>query len=279
MLWVKRLICGIVALIIGGGGIYLIMLDTQIWQAVGFCLFVVGLALGYIAVTQKMPRYNFWITLIAVGLCYALYTTNSGNKTDVSSIRPQSVTNNDVTEPKKENKIPQKKKPKKKSKLSSYPKITGRAEVIHANVFYISGRYVRLFGVDAPDSDQICSDINGSSYNCGQEAISWVRGWIDDNKIDCYLLKVNPKGQDLATCVWGDYDIGAALVGAGWAIANTSETNIYAPYEAKAQSELSGLWQGSFYSPEDWRNIKRDTNNFTIKKHSKGGFFNFKSLF
>ena len=107
----------------------------------------------------------------------------------------------------------------------------------------------------------------------------YVLNSFDDNNIDCYLLKVNPKGQDLATCVWGDYDIGAALVGAGWAIANTSETDIYAPYEAKAQSELSGLWQGSFYSPEDWRNIKRDTNNFTIKRRSKGGFFNFKSLF
>ena len=62
--------------------------------------------------------------------------------------------------------------------------------------FYIGGRYVRLFGVDAPDNDQICSDANGSSYNCGEEAASWVRGWIDNNPIDCYLLKIEPNGQD-----------------------------------------------------------------------------------
>ena len=276
MLWAKRLVCGIVALLIGGIGFYLITINTQIWQAIGFCLFIIGLALGYIAITQKLPKYNFWITLIAVGLCYALYATNNDSTSD-SDIKH---TKKDVVV-KKESSVnkPRKRSKKSESKLSSFPKITGRIEIIHANIFYISGRYVRLFGVDAPDNDQICSDINGSSYNCGQEAISWLRGWIDDNHVDCYLQKVNPNGYDLATCVWGEYDIGAALVASGWAIANTSETNIYAPYEAKAQSKLSGLWQGSFYSPEDWREIKKDKNNFKLKRRSKGGLFNFKSLF
>ena len=59
MLWAKRLVCGIVALLIGGIGFYLITINTQIWQAIGFCLFIIGLALGYIAITQKLPKYNF----------------------------------------------------------------------------------------------------------------------------------------------------------------------------------------------------------------------------
>jgi endonuclease YncB( thermonuclease family) len=93
-------------------------------------------------------------------------------------------------------------------------------------------------------------------------------------------LKVNPNGVDVATCVWGEYDIGAGLVSAGWAIANTNETDIYAPYEAKAQANASGLWSGSFYSPQDWREIKKEQNNFVIKRSSNvGKWFNFKSLF
>lgn len=290
MLWVKRTVCGIVALIFIILGAKLTNGSSQAWQAIGFCIFVGGITLAYIAVMQTMPNYNFWVTLTALGLAYALFVT----KTSVMSEEedPEVVSSRIEKELEKSKDLmgksdttEKKKKEQKKStgfNLAAYPKISGSATVINANLFYIGGRYVRLYGVDAPDSDQICSDASGASYNCGEEALSWVRGWIDDNPIDCYLLKIEPKGQDLATCVWGEYDIGAALVGAGWGIVNAKETDIYRPYEAKAQSEFSGLWQGTFYSPEDWRDIKRRRNDFTIRRtrvSTGGGLFNFKSWF
>lgn len=293
MLWVKRIICGVIALAFIVLGIRLINGSEQLWQAIGFCFFVGGITLAYIAVMEHLPSYTFWITLTALGLAYALYTTKA---TPISEEEQQIISSRLEKEMKKSkellndktatvhenNKVEKTQRKTTGFNLSAYPKISGSAAVIHAHVFYIGGRYVRLFGVDAPDTDQVCSNSTGSSYNCGEEAASWVRGWIDQNPIDCYILKVNPNGQDLATCIWGEYDIGAALVGAGWGIANTRETTIYAPYEAKAQSESSGLWQGSFYAPEDWRDIKRSRKDFTIKKTSQpksGGFFNFGSLF
>lgn len=289
MLWFKRIVCGIVALLLILLSIKLLQNQIQLWQALGLCVFVGGITLAHIAIFQQLPKYDFWITLIAIGLAVALYLTSS------KSISPQETLSASSSEDVKESTVTAqkevtivKKKPKKKKYKSTgfnpsdYPKISGSATIIHANVFYIGGRYVRLYGVDAPDNDQICSDANGSSYNCGQAAVSWLRGWIDKNSIDCYLLKIDPNGQDLATCVWGEYDIGAALVGTGWAIANTRESDIYRPYEAKAKSESSGLWQGTFYAPEDWRDIKRRQNDFTIKRSSasKGGsFFDFGSWF
>lgn len=234
-----------------------------------------------------LPKYNFWITLTAAGLAYALYSTHNemlGQEKEIIDARLEYELEKSRSLSKQE-KTPRKEQKKKRETgfaPSAYPKINGSANVIHAHVFYIGGRYVRLFGVDAPDNDQICSDANGSSYNCGEEAASWVRGWIDNNPIDCYLLKIEPNGQDLATCVWGEYDIGAGLVGAGWALANTRESDIYRPYEAKAKSESSGLWQGTFYAPEDWRDIKRRRNDFTIKRTTVskgGGFFDFGSWF
>lgn len=292
MLLLKRIICGIVALIFIVLGIMMINGEQQFWQAIGFCFFVGGITLAHIAVMEHTPSYSFWITLTAVGLAYALYTTKTtpvseeeqqarSSRLEKELVRSKELMNDKT--PQKENEAALKKKKKSKGfNLSAYPKISGSATVIHAHIFYIGGRYVRLFGVDAPDTDQVCSNSTGSSYNCGEEAASWVRNWIDQNPIDCYILKVNPNGQDLATCIWGEYDIGAALVGAGWGIADIRETSIYKPYEAKAQSESSGLWQGSFYSPEDWRDIKRGRNDFTIKKKSlpkSNGFFNFGSLF
>lgn len=284
MLRFRRILCGFFASILIFIGVSFLELSEPLWFSFGVLLLVVGITLGYIAIMQNLPRYSFWITLVAVGLAYFLFDLSS--KDIFSSNTPskeQKVSDNEAENNKKKKIIAKKKVIKRKEnegkssfRLASYPKLTGSVNIIHAHIFYINGRYVRLFGVDAPDNDQICSDSKGATYNCGEDAVSWLRGWIDTNPIDCYILKVSPKGYDLATCVWGDYDIGAALVGAGWALANKSESDIYVPYEVKAQSESSGLWQGTFYSPKDWRDIKNSKNDFTIRKKSisKGGFFN-----
>lgn len=281
---IKRILCGLCALGLMLLGIKLLGAFSQVWQFLGGFSLIGGITLAYVAVMQGLPNYNFWVTLAAIGLAYAWYNAKyQEDDTDFVTAEQTLQQEAPLTEATSEdggNKVSSSKPVQKKRKstgfnLSSYPKISGSATVIHAHLFYIGGRYVRLFGVDAPDSDQICSDAAGRTYNCGETAASWVRGWIDNNPIDCYLLKVEPQGQDLATCVWGEYDVGAALVSAGWGIANTKESDIYRPYEAKAKSESSGLWQGTFYSPEDWRDIKRRKNDFTIKRTIKksGGFF------
>lgn len=286
----KRFFCGLVALVLLACGGMLLNAPQLSNMIISGIFLIGGATLGHVAIKQTMPRYNFWITLVAIALAYALFYSriNDSISEDVIDTTTISVTQESApvkVEKSKQKVLPQKMKHKRKStgfNLSAYPRVSGSATVIHAHVFYIGGRYVRLFGVDAPDNDQICSNASGSSYNCGEEAASWVRSWIDKNPIDCYLLKVEPQGQDLATCVWGEYDIGAGLVGAGWGIANTRETHIYEPYQAKAQSLSSGLWQGSFYNPEDWRDIKRSRNNFKIQRRrtSKGGgFFDFGSWF
>lgn len=283
MLIAKRLICGIFAFILIILGAMMTSHSMQVFQVLGFCVFIFGITLAYIAIKQNLPTYSFWITLLAMGLAYALLV-NKNSSTDSETetvayeeVSPQEEKTGDVSYTAKKHK----KKKRGGVNLAAYPKISGSATVIHAHVFYIGGRYVRLYGVDAPDNDQLCSDANGSSYNCGEAAASWVRNWIDTNPIDCYILKVEPKGQDLATCVWGEYDIGAGLVSSGWGLANTRETNIYKPYEIMAQNESAGLWQGTFYTPADWRDIKSRRNDFTIKRQSSsgGGLFDFGSWF
>lgn len=270
MLWVKRLVCGIVALMLIVISISLLS-NFGFWRILfGVLSLISGITLSYIAIMQGVPKYSFWITLLAVALSIALYLSYFPKTSDINQTKEVVIT---------EKQPIKKEKPKKNNPLNAYPKISGKADFLSANVLYIGGRYVKLFGIDAPDIDQICSDSFEASYNCGEEAVSWIRSWIDDNYIDCYLLKIYPNGQDLATCLWGDYDIGAALVGAGWGIANREESDIYVPYQVKAKTEQSGLWQGTFYLPEDWRNIKRNKNNFKLKKRINKKLFKFTSWF
>ena len=63
MLWLKRIICGIVALIFIFIGARLIHGGEQVWQAIGFCILVGGITLAHIAIVQQLPKYNFWLTL------------------------------------------------------------------------------------------------------------------------------------------------------------------------------------------------------------------------
>lgn len=281
MLFIKRFLCGFIALFLIILGILISNDSNVVWFVLGGATAVLGFALIYIAIMQSAPSYNFLITIVACFFAYSLFFYKYENK------NPNPNTNTITTKTvEKQKEKPIKKKIIKKKKqginLEAYPKISGQIEVIHAHLFRINNRYVRLYGVDAPDNDQLCSDERGGSYNCGEQAASWVRNWIDNNVVDCYIFKVDPNGVDLASCLWGHYDIGAGLVGAGWGIAKEKETSIYKPYEVKARSESSGLWQGTFYSPDDWRDIKRRRNDFTVKtRHisKDGGFFNFKSWF
>ena len=70
-------------------------------------------------------------------------------------------------------------------------------------------------------------------------------------------MQEDQNGNMVGVCSLGAYDIGAALVNAGWAVAYTKHTDIYMPYQQQAQNNARGLWQGEFYMPWDWRKIQQ----------------------
>ena len=96
-------------------------------------------------------------------------------------------------------------------------------------------RTSRLYGIDAPDTDQTCADKNKRSYKCGQKAATWLRDWILDYELECRVMQQDQRGNMAGVCFLGEYDLGAAIVTAGWALAATKYTDIYAPYEQEAR--------------------------------------------
>lgn len=151
----------------------------------------------------------------------------------------------------------------------NFPSITGSVKVINGDTLMMNGYYIRLYGVDAPESDQTCANKTGRSYHCGRVAATWLRDWLMDNQIECRIMQQDKNGNMVGTCSLGQYDIGAALVNAGWAIAYTKYTDIYVPYQEEAMNRRDGLWQGKFYEPEDWRAIKAKKPKIKIKRAKK----------
>lgn len=159
---------------------------------------------------------------------------------------------------------------------TDYPAIYGEVRVINGDTLMMNNRYIRLFGVDAPESDQTCASRSGRSYHCGREAAAWLRDWITTNPLECRIMQQDAKGNMVGVCSLGQYDIGAALVNAGWAIAYTKYTGIYLPYQESAMKQRVGLWQGKFYMPSDWRAMKAQKPKIkVIKKTNRKSMWNF----
>lgn len=164
-----------------------------------------------------------------------------------------------------------KKAPKQQKAFNpnDYPVVYGSVRVVNGDTLIMYNNYFRLFGIDAPESNQMCADKYGSSYNCGREAAKWLKNWIGDTELECHVVRQNTKGDMEGTCSYGPYDIGAALVNAGWAVANTQVTDIYYPYEIQAKENNRGLWEGKFYKPWDWRKMQKRTVKIKVTPNKK----------
>lgn len=148
-----------------------------------------------------------------------------------------------------------------------YPSMTGGVGVISGDTLTMNGRVVKLFGVAAPDISQTCADMTGRGYKCGQQSIAWLGGWLADHEVKCHIVNEDERGILSGVCMLGPYDIGAALVNSGWAVADIRQTQIYIPYQNQALNNKRGLWQGEFYMPWDWQKIQaRKANVKVIKK-------------
>ncbi|MCH8214869.1 MAG: thermonuclease family protein, partial [Proteobacteria bacterium] len=57
-------------------------------------------------------------------------------------------------------------------------------------------------------------------------------------------------------CTVGHRDLGARMVGAGWALAVGGDQAVYAGEETAARAARKGLWRGEFVLPWEWRKAR-----------------------
>jgi endonuclease YncB( thermonuclease family) len=79
-----------------------------------------------------------------------------------------------------------------------YPPLTGQASVIDADTIEIRGKRIRLQGVDAPESRQICLDAAGGKYRCGQKASLALADLIGRGHVTCDISGLVVQSRHLA---------------------------------------------------------------------------------
>ncbi len=158
-----------------------------------------------------------------------------------------------------------------------YPEIHGVPKVVTGSILRLNGLNIKLLGADAPNLEQNCSNSRGQAYDCGHKSASWLQNWINGQEVKCHILGNVIKHRATGVCFLGEYDVAAAVVEAGWAVAYTKNTDVYVPYEKQARKELKGLWSGRFYRPSDWR--KMQAQRAKISNEKKSDWFNFDGWF
>jgi endonuclease YncB( thermonuclease family) len=137
--------------------------------------------------------------------------------------------------------------------------IGGVPHIVDGDTITIAHVKIRLDGIDAPETDQVCLDRQAARWTCGIEARNQLSLHIAERAVHC-----TPSGMDvyrrvLADCRLDEEDLNAWMVQQGWALAFVQYSKAYVADEASARNARRGMWAGAFIAPWDWRGRNRQT--------------------
>src|SRR6266700_1575495 len=88
----------------------------------------------------------------------------------------------------------------------------GQASVVDGDTLEVHGTRIRLWGVDAPESSQLCRGADSYLYRCGAKAANDLDSFIARRPVNCTPVAEDQYGRTVATCSVGGADLGEWLV-------------------------------------------------------------------
>ncbi len=137
--------------------------------------------------------------------------------------------------------------------------VKGKPRVVDGDTLEIAGKSFRLYGIEAPDLDQVCHRA-GEDYACGKVARAALWDLAAGREVSCAPVvaagspdaATRDAGVIAATCTAGDINLNEGMVAAGWALAEPPGTVPYDQFEEGAKVARRGLWTGEFDPPRTW---------------------------
>lgn len=130
-----------------------------------------------------------------------------------------------------------------------------RATIIDGDSFKAEDAEFRIYGIDAPEYRQTCSDSSGNDWTCGKFARTGLDRILRSGGWTCTVRARDKFGRSIVVCADAtSQDLGSALVRQGFAVSGLNfDEVIYAVEEDSAKKAKKGIWRGGFVRPEVWR--------------------------
>jgi endonuclease YncB( thermonuclease family) len=128
--------------------------------------------------------------------------------------------------------------------------LTGQASIIDGDTLEIHGTRIRLWGIDAPESSQLCRGEDSLQYRCGAKAANDLDAFILGRPVSCIPISLDQYRRTVASCSVDGTDLGEWLVQNGFAL-NWPQYSRgkYDPTQRDAEHAGRGMWSGSYVEP------------------------------
>jgi endonuclease YncB( thermonuclease family) len=122
--------------------------------------------------------------------------------------------------------------------------------VIDGGTVRYNGATVHLWGIDAPEKGQTCSD----GWPAGGMVADYLAGLIHNRSLACELKpSASTPGRTYALCKVDGQDLSAAMAGAGMARSYAPQTQDYTVQESNAMISVLGLHAHDCMKAWEWR--------------------------
>src|ERR1700757_4291090 len=113
--------------------------------------------------------------------------------------------------------------------------ITGVPKIRDGDQIMIGANRIRLGGIDAPSTDQLCLNTKGERWTCGVAARDELVKHVGTKVWPCHTRTTDRRGRIVARCDVDGEDIQKWMVANGWALSFTRVSHDYDADEKAAR--------------------------------------------
>lgn len=123
--------------------------------------------------------------------------------------------------------------------------LSGYARIVDADTIDLSGKRIRLEGIDAPEMAQRCPRRWFGTWACGKTATRHLRKLIAGKLVSCRKDGRGKHGRIIATCFVENENINRRMVVDGYAWAFVKYSRRYVGEESLAKKQGLGIWRAA----------------------------------